>query len=332
MHRQLVSVSGGLCTPVLTLGATLGADPTANRLKRLILVIPGNPGLSSYYEDFMRALYHGLDEAVPVWAIGHFGQDPLYGTAPAPSSVPPGVASSTQTDSPEVHGWPSLSGHEALYNLEGQIQHKIRFIQEFVPVDCQLTLVGHSIGCKMILEALDRLCEVRPGLRSYFLFPTIERMYQSPDGLRTWILCAYLRWLIIVLAYCLRHFMPRNILRRLIRFHMGESASETCVKTTVDLIHPKVVGHATYLAYTELLTVNELEVDKLRKQLSRIRFYFGTVDRWCPLEYCHRLKARLPEADVVICDRKIEHAFVIKSSLEMAKIITQWYKDDQPVK
>ncbi|TRY73626.1 hypothetical protein TCAL_03324 [Tigriopus californicus] len=317
MQRQFVQVSGGLTTRVLTLGTPITeAHHSASALKRLILVIPGNPGLSSYYEDFMRTLYHGLDESVPVWAVGHFGHD-LPPATPSPSAA---------------SELPNLSGHEAWYNLEGQIQHKIRFIEEFIPANCHLTLVGHSIGCKMILEAMDRLATDRPHLRSYFLFPTIERMYQSPDGLRTWIMCAYLRWLVIVLTYCLRHMVPRAVLRRLIRFHMGDLASDVCVDTTLDLIHPRVTRHATYLAYTELLTVNELEVEKLRGVLPRIRFYFGTIDRWCPMEYCHQLKARLPQADVVICERKIEHAFVIHSSHEMGKILTQWYKDDHNMK
>ncbi|MEE6476910.1 hypothetical protein FKM82_011272 [Ascaphus truei] len=39
----------------------------------LILIVPGNPGIVGYYRTFMQALYCGLDQQYPVWAVSHAG-------------------------------------------------------------------------------------------------------------------------------------------------------------------------------------------------------------------------------------------------------------------
>ena len=132
----------------------------------------GNPGLSSYYEDFMARLYQDLGEKVSVWAVSHFGHD-------------------FPKDPVLAREIPSLSDNRDLFTLKGQTQHKVDFIKEYVPKDTKVTLVGHSIGCRMILDALHALDEeghagVRMVKRAYMLFPTIERMYASPNGPIHW--------------------------------------------------------------------------------------------------------------------------------------------------
>ena len=63
------------------------------------------------------------------------------------------------------------------------------------------------------------------------------------------------------------------------------------------------------------------------------RFYFGTIDNWCPLRYYEEMKSQLgDDLDAVVCQKKIEHAFVLSSSQEMANIIVEWIKRDSNVK
>jgi hypothetical protein len=82
----------------------------------------------------------------------------------------------------------SFAESPELFNLKGQIEHKIKFIEEFVPESCDLTLIGHSIGCKIALEVMRhfRNNSARQVTRGYMLFPTIERMKESPAGIRGW--------------------------------------------------------------------------------------------------------------------------------------------------
>jgi hypothetical protein len=62
------------------------------------------------------------------------------------------------------------------YTLEGQIQHKVTFIRDHVPEDVTLILIGHSIGCYIILSIMPEITPTFSVLRCFMLFPTIERM------------------------------------------------------------------------------------------------------------------------------------------------------------
>ena len=42
------------------------------------------------------------------------------------------------------------------YVLEDQILHKLALLDKLVPTSATLTLIGHSIGCKVIMEVFKR--------------------------------------------------------------------------------------------------------------------------------------------------------------------------------
>lgn len=129
--KQGFVVVNGVPTHCITCGRWIDETLPDND-KMLILFIPGNPGAVEYYEEFVSALYEGLQRTVPIWGISHAGH-----VAP-----------------PSGQQLPKLQGNDDLYNLEGQISHKIAFINMFVPKDRQIVLIGHSIGCYMVLEIL----------------------------------------------------------------------------------------------------------------------------------------------------------------------------------
>lgn len=43
-----------------------------------------------------------------------------------------------------------------VFGLNGQIEHKLAFIRRHVPRETSLVLVGHSIGCYIILDIMKR--------------------------------------------------------------------------------------------------------------------------------------------------------------------------------
>ncbi len=122
----------------------------------------------------MTTLKSKIGPEYSIWTIGHPGQDIV------------GI--------PEHLELPKFNQtNQHLYTLNGQIQHKIDFLRERVPESAELTLIGHSIGCKMILEAMranDNAGSEEPKVNikaGYLLFPTIEWMIESPAGKRGWI-------------------------------------------------------------------------------------------------------------------------------------------------
>ena len=92
-----------------------------------------------------------------------------------------------------------------MYGLNGQVNHKMAFLEEFLPASCKISFIGHSIGCRIILELMKELSlsynqnekslqTIKQTLsvhKSYLLFPTIERMKQTPAGRFTWIQVEY---------------------------------------------------------------------------------------------------------------------------------------------
>lgn len=64
------------------------------------------------------------------------------------------------------------------------MEHKLRFIEKYVPDKCDLYLVGHSIGSKIISELLkdSAMSERLTVKRSVLLFPTLQKMRDTPNG------------------------------------------------------------------------------------------------------------------------------------------------------
>lgn len=97
MERSFITVNG-LPAKFISLGDGIEAKP-----KKIILIIPGNPGLASYYEDFMLSLKARLPDEYSIWTLGHGGHD-----------IPE-----------NVENFPCFSVHYAeLFNLESTIQQK----------------------------------------------------------------------------------------------------------------------------------------------------------------------------------------------------------------
>ncbi|XP_028074992.1 lipid droplet-associated hydrolase isoform X3 [Camellia sinensis] len=92
-----------------------------------VLFIPGNPGVISFYTDFLENLYELLGGTASITAVGHI----------------------SQTEKNWEHG--------RLFSLEEQIDHKIDFIKhELQNSEVPIILVGHSIGSYISIEMFRR--------------------------------------------------------------------------------------------------------------------------------------------------------------------------------
>ncbi|CAK0744119.1 hypothetical protein CVIRNUC_001523 [Coccomyxa viridis] len=102
----------------------LSAQGTA---KWQALIIPGNPGVASFYIPLMQGLYNKLGGLADVFCISQLGHNPQC----------------------------SMHLHQGSCNLKDQIQHKAAFIKEhmLLPGRPPAFVVGHSIGAYMALHA-----------------------------------------------------------------------------------------------------------------------------------------------------------------------------------
>ena len=225
------------------------------------------------------------------------------------------------------------SSHEDYLTLDGQIQHKLAYISDYIPAGKRLILIGHSIGCYMILKMLSsdtdnslvQFCSAHDVAKCYLLFPTIERMAQSPNGRFFTPLLKYFRWMIPLMTFPLL-FLPDQIKRFLVERYFGVDFPQCAIEATIKLLSASSFGNSAYLTNIEMQSVCELDIETVEKNIDQLCFYYGTSDAWCRTEYYHSMKRLFPSGEIHLCSHGIQHAFVLKSSKEMASIMSDWLK------
>ncbi|XP_010137535.1 PREDICTED: UPF0554 protein C2orf43 homolog isoform X2 [Buceros rhinoceros silvestris] len=214
---------------------------------------------------------------------------------------------------------------EDVFGLNGQVEHKLNFLKKNVSKDIKLVLIAHSIGCYITLEMMKRASELQV-LRSVLLFPTIERMAQSPQGkLMTPLLCK-LRYVLYMPVYLLS-FLPEGVKASLVRFALR--GMKTCDESSpLNILQPFSAANILYMASQEMMKVVERDSTTIKQNLKKLIFYYGTGDRWCPQHYYDEIKMDFPDGDIRLCEKGLRHAFVLDASKEMAAMITDWLQDD----
>lgn len=108
----------------------------ADKDNPVIVIIPGNPGLARFYEDFANRLYNQSGECCQIYVLSYLG------------AVARGPTQNKMFQNKEK------------YLLKGQIRHKINLINALVPKNRKIIIVGHSIGSYIMLNSLDALVAV----------------------------------------------------------------------------------------------------------------------------------------------------------------------------
>ncbi|XP_016080267.1 PREDICTED: lipid droplet-associated hydrolase isoform X1 [Miniopterus natalensis] len=310
VHEEFI-LCCGVETQVIKCGpwTDLFNDQSANRPELLIFIITGNPGFCAFYVPFAKALYTSINRRFPIWLISHAG----HVLAPKGKKI---LAASDDPKAQEI---------KDIYGLHGQVEHKIAFLRTHVPKETKLVVIGHSIGCYISLQILKHAPEL-PIIRSFLLFPTIERMSESPNGrIATPLLC-WLRYILYVSGYLLLKPCPETVKSWLLRTALlwmnlqGEFLAPS-------VLEPFCLANAAYLGGQEMMEVVKRDNETIKEHLSKLTFYYGTIDPWCPTQYYEDIKKDFPEGDIRLCEKKIAHAFILRSSQEMADMVADWMQD-----
>ncbi|XP_036737624.1 lipid droplet-associated hydrolase isoform X1 [Manis pentadactyla] len=311
VHEEFI-LCCGVETQVLKCGpwTDLLNDQSGNRPKLLIFIITGNPGFSAFYVPFAKALYSAINRRFPVWVISHAG----HALAPKDKRM------LTSLDGPNAQEIKDI------YGLQGQVEHKLAFLRTHVPKKMKLVVIGHSIGGYISLQILKRAPELSI-IRSFLLFPTIERMSETPNGrIATPLLC-WFRYVLYVLGYFLLKPWPLKIKSLLIRMSL-QMMSLKNEFSLLNVLEPFCLANAAYLGSQEMVEVVKRDNGTIKEHLSKLTFYYGTIDAWCPKEYYDDMKKDFPEGDIRLCEKKIPHAFILHFYQEMADMVADWLKDD----
>ncbi|VBB31357.1 unnamed protein product [Acanthocheilonema viteae] len=160
----------GRFTRVSILGNRLKYDPTislSDFTGLIILMIPGNPGNEQFYDHFGQEVLSKIS--------GMSEENSLFCTISHLNHVP----------MPREYSEMSISNCTDRIPLAEQIKHKSNFCLQYLTKKTKLILIGHSVGSYIMLRILpDLLKHEFSVVRCIALFPTIERLAESPNGER----------------------------------------------------------------------------------------------------------------------------------------------------
>ena len=256
-----------------------------------------------------------------VSVVSHAGHSPghykvensldSYRTAHVPLEA---LASESEGDSGVATDW---------YTLQDQIAHKLAFLEHELHSRSSIILVGHSIGCWMILNLLPHLDSAKVK-KVFMLFPTIEKMSLTPNAQSfTSYLWTSLRKPFTGLVWMASRLVPHGIKQVILYryFHTTPSEHLDHIVQGVVGIDERSMYNILKMANQEMDEVVEPPLQVINDNVDKIVFYYGVGDRW-NVDSCYTDMAdRYPNNEVHLCKRGIHHAFVECSSNEMADFV-----------
>lgn len=227
---------------------------------------------------------------------------------------------------------PKLKGNESLYDLRGQLDHKIDFVNQFIPKDVKVYLIGHSVGSKLCLDLL-KSHEVfsEQVQHAYLMFPTIEKIGQSKNGERVPTFNRF--FFLLRIFYNSFALLPTSWRRAIVKWQSNrEGVGEEFFESSFEYTNPPVIDRIWFLALDEMEKIRELDEETVKKNIHRLKLYYGTKDGWVRTEYFHDLVKRFPDIDAELCKQEYEHAFVLKSGVEVGKMVAEWIDQKRKIK
>lgn len=218
-----------------------------------------------------------------------------------------------------------LKGQEQLFNLEGQIQHKLDFINKHIDKDSKLHLIGHSIGSWLILEMLHKNKNLISRISSVnLLFPTVHKMAKSKNGLFFNNIIRRLHMFVMMLITLL-NLMPDVIKNRIVNIYLKwNSLPSSYSETILKLCSPHVGEKVLFLCYDEIDSVQTLNSEVLEIVKGMTNVLYSPRDGWVPVHFMDEFRQFEPHLQMKEVDA--EHAFVLKSSGEIAEMVSDFIK------
>ncbi|OWM82567.1 lipid droplet-associated hydrolase isoform X2 [Punica granatum] len=271
-------------------------DPTLH-----VLFIPGNPGVITFYKDFLESLYELLGGSMSVTAVGHISQ--------------------SQKD------WEK----GRLFSLQEQIDHKVDFIrQEMQDTEVPIILVGHSIGSYISIKVFQK--SPKKVIYCIGLYPFLKL---NPDSVqqsiikklaRSSIACAAVSFIMASLG-----FLPSRLSEFIVAKSIGKSWSRTAIEATCShLLKYHTMQNVLFMAKTEFEKLSEEpEWAFLKTNRSKIAFLFGIDDHWGPLKMFEEISGQVPEIALSIEREGHTHAFccTVAGSTWVAQHVASLIKD-----
>lgn len=288
---------------------------------KLIVFIPGNPGVLGVYHDFLKKLFHQVtnisfdrSNQPTVLAIGHNNFDhPSHCTFKVEQKV-----RLEEGDLNFVEREISRSYIRDPHHMELQVLNKLIILKKllkFSMAECKIIFVGHSIGCYVILKLLQDKVISNAHVGSIFIHPALENLALTPKGQRFDQMFQYnLDTVGKVLAFCMDKLVPRSMKLYLFRYFCSEQfmheASQICVDSILQLVCSTTYKALVQMAKSELKLVKRINLETMiEPHVDKLRLIYAKDDGW--VNENNRLTMRAVYPDLYIEEQDTMHAFIM---------------------
>ncbi|KAI9291390.1 hypothetical protein K502DRAFT_368491 [Neoconidiobolus thromboides FSU 785] len=146
------------------------------------------------------------------------------------------------------------------------------------------------------------------------LFPALCDIRNTPNGIK---MCSFLflkypmmiaMWIIFLIS-----LLPRWVKFLTVKLFTWHSDRYTSI--TVD-----------NTGFEEMIQISDLNEEFYIKNENKLTIYYGKNDGWAPEKHYVNMKELIPNANILLCNQQIPHAFILDHSSLMAKMVTKWLK------
>lgn len=176
---------------------------------KILLFIPGNPGIAGYYQEYLLHLHSnigGLEIVCPSYP-GHVSDIDTRSNNSDQNNDPASIINASHSNESKTIIKKKLSKP---LSLQEQISHKVALLDHVHSLypDCEIILGGHSLGSYMCLQLLHHRQNIAIS-KVIALFPTFHSMKDTPQGQKMqWIAQPIIRYPLHLIVLVVSNLIP----------------------------------------------------------------------------------------------------------------------------
>lgn len=181
----------------------------------------------------------------------------------------------------------------------------------------------------MSLQLLKRSDIKRKIKKCYFLFPTLERLKETPGFFLVdkFVIPYFTFFLLLAKVFDIVPFTVRVMLFKLALLLLG--IPFYLIPPVMKIVNPVYLPNIVYLAADEEINVNEVDYEILEKNKHIIKLLYGKTDPFVPQKFYYNITSKIPDLDAQLTH--MDHGFMVKHDIELADTVTKWLNTDKQI-
>lgn len=297
--------------------------------KKLIIFLPGNPGILGIYHDFLVALYRSIctrpqsgeaDEQPTILAISHNNFDhPDYVDYKSDSRV-----CVEENDLNFVERSVAQAHSSDPHHIELQVMNKIIILKRLLNInidDCRLIFIGHSISCYIILRLLQDRVISNAHEGTVMIHPALDNLALTEKGSKfDWMFGYKMDLLLRTAALLVEKLLPKSaklaIAKWLCEPDFVKSSSDIVLDSVVQLSCSKTLNALIQMAKSEFALIKDINPDLLIKpHATKLKMIYAINDHWVNPK--SRISLRELYPNLYMEEQSTKHAFIMEPKTVM---------------